>query len=73
MLLAKMYLNAKVYIGQDKDIEASAALAPVLASNYKIANVPYKYLFMADNDKNGAQEEFIFPVRFPEPSSLIFN
>lgn len=64
MLLAKMYLNAKVYIGQNKDAEAAAALAPVLASNYKIATVPYKNLFMADNDENGAQEEFIFPVRF---------
>lgn len=64
MLLSKMYLNAKVYIGQDKSVDAAAALAPVLASNYKIANVPYKYLFMADNDTNGAQEEFIFPIRY---------
>ncbi len=64
MLLAKVYLNAKVYIKQDKDAEAAAALAPVLASNYKIATVPYKNLFMADNDKNGAQEEFIFPIRY---------
>ncbi|MCY1479804.1 SusD family protein [compost metagenome] len=64
MLLAKLYLNAEVYIGQNKYAEAATALEPVLNSSYQIANVPYKYLFMADNDVNGAQNEFIFPVRF---------
>lgn len=64
MLLAKLYLNAQTYIGQTKYTEASDALQPVLNSTYQIANVPYSYLFMADNDTNGAQNEFIFPVRF---------
>jgi starch-binding outer membrane protein, SusD/RagB family len=64
MLLAKLYLNAETYIGESKYAEAATALADVLNSNYQIANVPYSYLFMADNDVNGAQNEFIFPVRF---------
>lgn len=64
MLLAKLYLNAEVYIGQDKYEEAATATTAVLNSNYSIANVPYSNLFMADNDTNGAQNEFIFPVRF---------
>jgi hypothetical protein len=64
MLLAKLYLNAETYIGSTKYAEASTALADVLSSSYQIANVPYSYLFMADNDVNGAQTEFIFPVRF---------
>lgn len=64
MLLAKLYMNAQVYIGEDRYADAETALADVLGSTYQIANVPYSYLFMADNDTNGAQNEFIFPVRF---------
>lgn len=64
MLLAKLYLNAQVYIQQDKYAEAATALQSVLNSTYQIAQVPYSYLFMADNDTNGAQNEFIFPIRF---------
>ncbi len=64
MLLAKLYLNAEVYIGVNHYADALQALQPVLNSSYQIAQVPYSYLFMADNDTNGAQNEFIFPVRF---------
>jgi len=64
MLLAKLYMNAPTYIGETKYTEASTALSAVVNSTYKIAQVPYSYLFMADNDTNGAQNEFIFPVRF---------
>lgn len=64
MLLAKLYMNAEIYIGQNKYQQALTALQEVLNSSYQIAQVPYSYLFMADNDTNGAQNEFIFPVRF---------
>lgn len=65
MLLAKVYLNAEVYIGQPKYAEAALALQDVLNSSYLIdPNVPYSYLFMADNNSNGAQQEIIFPVCF---------
>jgi hypothetical protein len=65
MLLAKMYLNAQVYINQDKFAEAATALAPVLSSSYSInTSSSYAKLFMADNDVNGSQSEIIFPIRF---------
>jgi hypothetical protein len=65
MLLAKMYLNAKVYINQDKFAEAATALAPVLSSTYTInTSSSYAKCFMADNDVNGSQTEVIFPIRY---------
>jgi hypothetical protein len=65
MLLAKMYLNAQVYINQPKFAEASTALASVLSSTYSInTSSSYDKVFMADNDVNGSQTEIIFPVRF---------
>ena len=64
MLLAKLYLNAKVYTGTSKDAEALAAINAVIASPYTIANVPYSNLFMADNDRAAVQSEIIFPIRF---------
>ena len=64
MLLAKVHMNAQVYIGEDHYADAATALTDVLNSAYQVANIPYSYLFMADNDTNGAQNEFIFPVRF---------
>ena len=64
MLLAKVLLNAEVYTGEDRYADAAQAVNDVLSSSYQIAQVPYTYLFMADNDTNGAQNEIIFPVRF---------
>ena len=61
-LLAKIYLNAKVYTGTAKNTEAITAAKAVIASNYSFANVPYRFLFSADNNTNGAQNEIIFPV-----------
>ena len=64
MLKAKLYLNAKVYTGADKSTEALAEVEKVIASSYKIAQIPYADLFKADNHINGAQEEIIFPIAF---------
>jgi hypothetical protein len=61
-LLAKIYLNAKVYTGTAKNTECITACKEVLASGYSFANVPYFNLFSADNNVNGAQNEIIFPV-----------
>ncbi|WP_163391931.1 RagB/SusD family nutrient uptake outer membrane protein [Flavobacterium limi] len=62
-LLAKVYLNAKVYTGVERNNEAAALTNEIITSSgYTFANVPYRYLFSADNDKNGAQSEVIFPV-----------
>lgn len=64
MLLAKLYQNAIVYTGVNKDTEALAAINAVIGSSYAIANVPYGDLFLADNDRSAVQSEIIFPIRF---------
>jgi hypothetical protein len=65
MLLSKLYLNAEVYIGQSKYVEAAAALTPVLSSTYSInTSSSYANCFLADNDSNGSQSEVIFPIRY---------
>ena len=62
-LLAKVYLNAKVYTGTDKFSEAATLSKEIIDnSGYTFANVPYAYLFSADNNTNGAQSEGIFPI-----------
>lgn len=64
MLKAKLYQNAKVYIGVDKSAEALSEVDKVIASSYTIAQIPYADLFKADNNSNGAQNEIIFPINF---------
>lgn len=64
MLKSKLYLNAKVYTGADKSTEALTEVEKVIASSYKVAQIPYANLFKADNHINGAQEEIIFPIAF---------
>ncbi|PIF32514.1 putative outer membrane starch-binding protein [Flavobacterium sp. 9] len=62
-LLAQIYLNSKVYTGVDKNNEAAVLCNDIITgSAYKFADVPYRYLFSANNDRNGAQDEVIFPV-----------
>ena len=61
-LLAQVYLNAQVYIGQDKFSEVATLTNDIItSSNYTFAPV-YKNIFSADNDRNGAQNEVIFPI-----------
>ncbi len=63
MLQAKLYLNASVYKKQAMNTEALTALNKIIGAGYSL--VPdYNYLFLADNDSNGAQNETIFTVRF---------
>lgn len=61
-LLAQIYLNSKVYTGTERYNEVGTLCTEIINSGYTFANVPYAYLFSADNDKNGAQNEFIFPI-----------
>jgi hypothetical protein len=64
MLKAKLYLNANVYLNADKSTEALTEVEKVIGSAYKVAQIPYANLFMADNNTNGAQDEIIFPIAF---------
>ncbi|WP_125723202.1 RagB/SusD family nutrient uptake outer membrane protein [Flavobacterium ustbae] len=61
-LLAQIYLNSKVYTGTERNNEAATLCAEVISSGYTFAEVPYRHLFSANNDRNGAQSEFIFPI-----------
>ncbi|MBF4514944.1 RagB/SusD family nutrient uptake outer membrane protein [Flavobacterium sp. ANB] len=62
-LLAQIYLNSKVYTGVDRNNEAATLCSEIITgSGYTFANVPYRYLFSADNNRNGAESEFIFPI-----------
>jgi hypothetical protein len=63
MLQAKLYMNAKVYIGTDKYAEAVPLINKIIGSSYSLHS-NYNQLFYADNDKNGAQNEFIFAIAF---------
>lgn len=63
MLHAKLYMNAGVYIGEDKYTEALPLINKIIASPYSLGN-NYNHLFYADNDKNGSQNEFIFTIAF---------
>lgn len=63
MLQAKLYMNAKVYIGTDHYADALPILNKIIGSQYSIHS-NYNELFLADNDKNGAQNETIFSVAF---------
>ena len=70
-LLSRIYLNAKVYTGTAKYKECIAYSKKVFASGYKIHNtdkngngIAYDDLFLADNNKNGAEQEFIFVLNF---------
>lgn len=61
MILAKIYLNAEVYIGQPMYTEALAEINKVIAGGYGLAT-EYLHNFMADNDVNSATNEIIFPI-----------
>jgi hypothetical protein len=62
-LLAQIYLNSEVYTGTKKYTESAALSNEIITSSgYSFAEVPYRFLFAADNNRNGAQTETIFPV-----------
>lgn len=70
-LLSKLYLNYESWTGTAKYSECVTYSNNVINSGYSInmtdANgngTAYDELFLADNDTNGAQEEFIFALNF---------
>lgn len=63
-LLAKLYLNAEVYIGTPKYTECLTYCNKINASNYALAPT-WQQLFWANNDMDAStMQEIIFPVRF---------
>ena len=70
-LLSRLYLNAEVWTGQDRYADCVTYSQNVINSGYTLntndANgngTGYDELFLADNDVNGAQNEFIFALNF---------
>lgn len=64
MLLAKLYQNAQVYTGSDRNADAMVYVKKVIEeSGYTLAN-NYNELFLADNDRPAIRREFIFAVAF---------
>lgn len=62
MILAKIYLNAKVYINQDKNTECLTYCKNIIGAGYQLAT-NYGDNFLADNDTNDAGlNEIIFPI-----------
>ena len=59
-LLAKLYLNAKVYTGTDRNTDCLTYCNKILAGDYKLAP-EYRLLFLADNNVTSASE-IIFPI-----------
>ena len=59
-LLAKLYLNANVYIGESKFTECLEYCNKIIASPYSLDPV-YQNIFVADNNLS---PEIIFPVAF---------
>lgn len=68
LLLARMYLNAKVYTGTERWTEAKTYADQAIGTSYKLCTEgkngfsAYQLLFMGDNDTNGAQQEIILPA-----------
>ncbi|MFI3332987.1 MAG: RagB/SusD family nutrient uptake outer membrane protein [Rikenellaceae bacterium] len=63
-LLARMYLNAEVYTGEERYTDCITACNSIIAAGYSLAD-NYAELFMADNSTNSnVANEIIFPVMF---------
>ena len=70
MLLARLYLNAKVYTGTEQWQKAADYATEVINSKYELATdslgeySAYEQLFMGDNGENAnVRKEIIFPIR----------
>ena len=60
-LLAKLYLNATVYTGQDKNAECITYCNQLISSNAYELDDQFEHLFQADNHTS---PEIIFPIAF---------
>jgi hypothetical protein len=64
MLHAKLLMNAQIYVGTDRYADAKILINKVLTEATYATHSSYEQLFFADNDSNGAQNEFIFSIAF---------
>ena len=71
-LLSKLYLNAEEYIGEARYAEVINYTEKIINSDYHLVD-DYQKLFLADNDRNGAQDEIIFPIRYDGVNTTTFG
>lgn len=64
MLLAKLYMNAEVYIDTNRYTDAMTYLNKVINESGRSLATNYRELFLADNDRPAVRQEFIFAVAF---------
>jgi hypothetical protein len=79
-LLSKLYLNAEVWTGEAKYSESITYSNKAINSSYSLnmndangSGSAYDELFLADNDRNGAQNEFIFAINFDGNQSRTYG
>ncbi|WP_431472666.1 RagB/SusD family nutrient uptake outer membrane protein [Nonlabens sp. SCSIO 43208] len=73
MTLAKIYLNSEVYTGNARYDDAIIQLNKVIGAGYSIPSDPYHNLFLADNNSNGSQNEFIWTINFDGLNTQTFG
>ncbi|MGB6151527.1 MAG: RagB/SusD family nutrient uptake outer membrane protein [Pricia sp.] len=61
MLLAKLYLNAEVYIGEDRYAACMQYCEQIIDAGFQLSP-NYLDVFKADNDLGSARNEIIFPL-----------
>lgn len=61
MLLAKIYLNAEVFIGENKYADCITYCENIIGAGFSLSPV-YLNNFNADNNINSAKSEIIFPI-----------
>ena len=69
MLQAKLYLNAEVYVGQQKYTEAISALNKLIDAPYTLST-EYLHNFVADNNTS---PELIFSINFDEVNTQSYG
>ncbi|EAQ51294.1 putative membrane protein [Leeuwenhoekiella blandensis MED217] len=79
-LLSKLYLNAEVWTGTARYTDAITYAEMTINSSYSINTTDangngsaYDELFLADNNTNGAQNEFIFALNFDGNNSRTYG
>ncbi|GLB51447.1 outer membrane protein [Neptunitalea chrysea] len=79
-LLSRIYLNAETWIGENRYSDCVTYSEMVISSSYQINTTDangngnaYDELFLADNDSNGAQNEFIFTANFDGINSTTYG
>jgi hypothetical protein len=74
MLLSKIYLNSEVYTGTPRYADVITYTNKVISAGYSIpVQNPYEWLFFADNNSNGSQNEFIWTLNYDGQRTQTFG